>query len=616
MNRCCSQNMNRCRQTSRCMVCSPSPSCNQRRQKCCRPNPCRQVCCCQPPTPAPPVCQTPVYPNCPYPVLDTSGTCDTYTCQTAPAGQIGVATGAFDKYGNPIYQFVSNTCVINPTCPDGSVPTISGFDQTTGCPIYSLCPVVCEPAPTCSDGSTPNQNGTDSNNCPTYAACPVVPSEVCTQAPVCPAGQYFTQSGPDTNGCYAYSNCRPCPTPLVCSDGSTQTPDGGVDANGCPTFAACAVTPTCPTAPVCQTGQYYTTGAADSSGCVTYSACLPCPTPIVCGDGSVQQPDGGVDANGCPTFAACAVTPICPTAPTCSDGSTPSTTGTDSTGCPTYAACPPSGGTGVTTLQNTCPTCTAVPTGDCVNCLDPSATSEPITNPNITATQVLSYADGVNANNAQLCGNNFDAIPAGGTAVFQTMYNSGQGCPAGYDSSACASPTTVSTTCQCCPAMAQQTLELVNSLRAAYGLAALTWDPVLASYAQRKACDMSTKNAPTSSGGAGMVAANGCLIITECPGQYAAMQHTDANGETTADWMEADGLNIAQPAPTVNTYDSWGENIAYISNGYQTPCMLMQQWSSDCGHLGNMLGDYNVVGMAICNNGTNSFSAQEFGLTP
>ena len=505
----------------------------------CEPTPCKS----KPPKPVCPAPDAPVYPaDCEFPFLITSGKYPFYQCRIPPDGCVGVDTGKTDSFGNPIYRFKCVTCPSVPNCPNGSILV---------------------------------ESGRDANNCITYACA----EDACV-TPTCDAGQYLSALGTtDANGCPEYS-CATCPPATPCSAGEYSVVSG-TDNSGCPIYSCSS----CPEPTACPAGEYSVVSGTDNNGCPEYS-CATCPTPTPCSAGEYPVANG-TDNNGCPVYS-CAT---CPPPSTCPAGSTSYQTGTDANGCPTYGC----QGTGpITTSQNVCPSCNT--TAVCVNCLDASQTSEPVVNPNLTVTSVVSYADGTDS--ADMCGNNFATYTGATPLVWSTMYNGGV-CPAGYDTVTCSAPTTVSSTCTCCPEAASQVLDLVNSFRAAYGLNALTWDATLASYAQEKACDMSTNNAN------GYVYANGCLFIQECPGQYAALQHTDLNGETTWQWMETDGV--------ANNYSNWGENIAVVSNGGQSPCFFMQQWASDCGHLGNLLGDFTVMGAAICNNGTFSFAAQEFG---
>lgn len=590
-------------------------------------------------------CPTPTIPTCPtgeeatLTGTDSNG-CPSYVCSACPppnpitclTGEYSTLTGT-DNSGCPIY--VCTTCPTPTplTCPSGEEATLTGTD-TNGCPAYecSSCPT---PSPmSCSSGQYATLTATDSNGCPAYVctACPTpskptcpngqeplltgtdsttgCPSYVCSTCPTpspisCPSGQYQTLTTTDSNGCPAYA-CTACPTPNkpACTNGYA-TLTGTDPTTGCPTYI-CTSCPT-PTPISCPTGEYQTLTATDSNGCPAY-ACSVCPTPTTPSCPSGETATLSTDpTTGCPAYI-CATGPVtCPTSGNCCNGFTSYPLGlTDSNGCAEYRCYP-------TIAQNGQPTCTT--TATTVNCTDSTATSEPATNPNLAGKTVLSYADGTS--NTDMCGDDFNNYTGSEPLVWSDMFNGGL-CPTLCDGTSsntvtCPDTSVVSGTCSCCPESALQILDLMNGLRAAYGLNPLQWNTTLATYAQRKTCDMSTNNAPVSSGGKGLPLANGCLFNTNtptmnvgsCAGQFAAMQHQDLNGQETWDWMVTDGVS--------SQFANWGENIACVSSGFQSACFFMQQWTSDCGHLGNLLGDYTVVGIAICDNGTNAFSSQEFG---
>ena len=131
----------------------------------------------------------------------------------------------------------------------------------------------------------------------------------------------------------------------------------------------------------------------------------------------------------------------------------------------------------------------------------------------------------------------------------------------------------------CDPEMALEIIALTNYQRQQVGLAPLTIDCTLQQYAARKSCSM------VSTG---------------------IMSHPDPNGQTTLDWMIADGVTQFQT--------TWHENLAEYTSGYESACQFMEMWNSDCGHLQNLLAcEVTSIGVAVCSDGTNTYVAQEFG---
>ncbi|MBI3751999.1 MAG: hypothetical protein HY263_10155, partial [Chloroflexi bacterium] len=104
----------------------------------------------------------------------------------------------------------------------------------------------------------------------------------------------------------------------------------------------------------------------------------------------------------------------------------------------------------------------------------------------------------------------------------------------------------------------------INQLRAANGLAALTVDSTLASEARKRSKDMYDRN-------------------------YFS-HNIPPDGHTVFDELKAMGY----------CYKAAGENIA--KNDYpddQTTTVAFNGWKSSSGHLANMLGGYDVVGIGI-----------------
>lgn len=157
--------------------------------------------------------------------------------------------------------------------------------------------------------------------------------------------------------------------------------------------------------------------------------------------------------------------------------------------------------------------------------------------------------------------------------------------------------------------MAAQILDLINQQRATYNLPPLLPDCNLQNWAFWKASNMANNydtGLPLS-----------CPKTTSDPeGIYcttAAFSHLTTTGQRTSDLMENTSLS--------QTYTTFRENLAAESTGYQSACVFMTLWNTDCGHIENMLAtDVTHVGIAVVNSNTKgsegqqiSFAAVEFG---
>ena len=115
---------------------------------------------------------------------------------------------------------------------------------------------------------------------------------------------------------------------------------------------------------------------------------------------------------------------------------------------------------------------------------------------------------------------------------------------------------------------AQQVLELTNQERAAYGLAPLIWDPMLASAAHNHSVDMATNN---------------------------NLSHTGTSGSTVGDRIAAVGITNIR---------SWAENVAA---GQRTPEAVVQSWMNSPGHRANILGNTTHIGIGVAFDSSSPF---------
>lgn len=120
----------------------------------------------------------------------------------------------------------------------------------------------------------------------------------------------------------------------------------------------------------------------------------------------------------------------------------------------------------------------------------------------------------------------------------------------------------------------------VNEERAKAGVAPLSYNTTMEKYARIKSQDMGDNN---------------------------YFSHTDLNGNYITAKMKADGVS----------YNSWGENIAYLG-GYGTdPTVLANQfmtnWMNSSGHRKNILStDFTSIGVGVYQIGNKVYATQEF----
>ncbi|WP_243175892.1 CAP domain-containing protein [Clostridium sp. NSJ-49] len=120
----------------------------------------------------------------------------------------------------------------------------------------------------------------------------------------------------------------------------------------------------------------------------------------------------------------------------------------------------------------------------------------------------------------------------------------------------------------------------VNEERVKAGVAPLSYNTTMEKYARIKSQDMGDNN---------------------------YFSHTDLNGNYITAQMKADGVS----------YNSWGENIAYLG-GYGTdPTVLANQfmtnWMNSSGHRKNILStDFTSIGVGVYQIGNKVYATQEF----
>lgn len=119
----------------------------------------------------------------------------------------------------------------------------------------------------------------------------------------------------------------------------------------------------------------------------------------------------------------------------------------------------------------------------------------------------------------------------------------------------------------------------VNSERAAAGLPGLSCNTTMEKYARIKSADM---------------------------GEKGYFSHEDPQGKLITDTMKADGVS----------YNSWGENIAYIqgkrgNEGLATE--FMNNWMNSSGHRANILStNFTSIGVGVYKIGNTYYATQEF----
>lgn len=119
----------------------------------------------------------------------------------------------------------------------------------------------------------------------------------------------------------------------------------------------------------------------------------------------------------------------------------------------------------------------------------------------------------------------------------------------------------------------------VNSERAAAGLPGLSYNTTMEKYARIKSADM---------------------------GEKGYFSHEDPQGKLITDTMKADGVS----------YNSWGENIAYIqgkrgNEGLATE--FMNNWMNSSGHRANILStNFTSIGVGVYKIGNTYYATQEF----
>lgn len=120
----------------------------------------------------------------------------------------------------------------------------------------------------------------------------------------------------------------------------------------------------------------------------------------------------------------------------------------------------------------------------------------------------------------------------------------------------------------------------VNEERAKAGVPALTYNKTMEKYARIKSQDMGQRN-------------------------YFA--HEDPEGKLITEKMKSDGVS----------YNSWGENIAYIGGGSSSNVELgnefMTNWMNSPGHRANILStNFASIGVGVYKIGDTYYATQEF----
>lgn len=125
----------------------------------------------------------------------------------------------------------------------------------------------------------------------------------------------------------------------------------------------------------------------------------------------------------------------------------------------------------------------------------------------------------------------------------------------------------------------QAIFQRVNQERATAGLPALSYNTTMEHYARVKSKDM---------------------------GDRGYFDHKDPQGRLITDQMKADGVS----------YNSWGENIAYIQgvNGNSTlATQFMDNWMNSPGHRANILSsNFSSIGIGVYKIGNTYYATQEF----
>lgn len=119
----------------------------------------------------------------------------------------------------------------------------------------------------------------------------------------------------------------------------------------------------------------------------------------------------------------------------------------------------------------------------------------------------------------------------------------------------------------------------VNSERAAAGLPGLSYNTTMEKYARIKSADM---------------------------GEKGYFSHEDPQGKLITDTMKADGVS----------YNSWGENIAYIQGKRGNEGLaieFMNNWMNSSGHRANILStNFTSIGVGVYKIGNTYYATQEF----
>lgn len=119
----------------------------------------------------------------------------------------------------------------------------------------------------------------------------------------------------------------------------------------------------------------------------------------------------------------------------------------------------------------------------------------------------------------------------------------------------------------------------VNSERAAAGLPGLSYNTTMEKYARIKSADM---------------------------GEKGYFSHEDPQGKLITDTMKADGVS----------YNSWGENIAYIQGKRGNEALateFMNNWMNSSGHRANILStNFTSIGVGVYKIGNTYYATQEF----
>lgn len=125
----------------------------------------------------------------------------------------------------------------------------------------------------------------------------------------------------------------------------------------------------------------------------------------------------------------------------------------------------------------------------------------------------------------------------------------------------------------------QGIFNLVNEERSKAGLSLLTYNNTMEKYARIKSKDMGDNN---------------------------YFSHEDLRGNLISAQMSADGVS----------YNSWGENIAYIGGSFNSSGLekqFMSNWMNSAGHRANILSsDFTSIGIGVYKIGDKVYATQEF----